>query len=160
MAKNYRAKQLIAPCFVALKRISFLAKMHKDIEAARQLRMRRNYLNHWIQRTLNKQMNVESNNFKLMSKHKRAFTALKRHVEQKKKKRAQMVISETHRLNHLVQSVFLTLKSLKKINRKLHQKMLQDQDAADKLFERLMFRRLVSRIQESLVDRVKSDLIM
>lgn len=55
-ALTYRRAQLLAPTLVALKRVSFLGKMHKEIALIRAHRLRQQTLSRWAKAVFQKQL--------------------------------------------------------------------------------------------------------
>ena len=55
-AYNYRAKQLLAPAFVAIKKITYMYKMHQELKELQCHRVKQVILRNWIQAVFNRQM--------------------------------------------------------------------------------------------------------
>jgi hypothetical protein len=55
-AHNYRAKQLLAPAFVAFKKQCYMSKMHSELKELQDHKVKQHILRNWIQAVFNRQM--------------------------------------------------------------------------------------------------------
>mmetsp|Transcript_26127 Transcript_26127/g.39928 ORF Transcript_26127/g.39928 Transcript_26127/m.39928 type:complete len:180 (+) Transcript_26127:1992-2531(+) len=93
-ANRFRKAKLLMPSFVAVKRASFLSKMHKEISEIKEHKAKKFILNYWMSAVFNKKVHCQAATYKKHQIMKKVLTTLKARVTGKQMLRRFMVKAE------------------------------------------------------------------
>jgi len=109
-AEIYRRKQLFAPSFVALKRFSFLRKMHSELREISDQRVKSKLLLRWVNAVSVNKLNTKTIAYQQKKSNKQTFKALRTYCINKKESKLQNNLAHEHNMFRVAASALRKLK--------------------------------------------------
>ena len=109
-AEIYRRKQLFAPSFVALKRFSFLRKMHSELREISDHRIKSKLLLRWVNAVSVNKLNTKTIAYRQKKSIKQTFKALRTYCINKKESKLQNNLAHEHNMFRVAAAAFRKLK--------------------------------------------------
>lgn len=155
-AYNYRAKQLLAPAFVAFKKQCYMNKMHHELRELQDHRAKQAILRNWIRAVFNRQMQKQTTGYNERRLMKKTLDSLKNRVIYKKDMAAKTEIAFYHRLDQRVILTFNAIRNYKYLRQSLREEEVMKDNAATNHFLGTVFRMWSSTSKSCAILSIKA----